>query len=192
MAWVGPDALTPTVAVNGRRLAFARTYRDANIWRLTLDGGGVAVPPITQIAPSSFREVAPRYSPDGLLLEPEWLDTNLDLRCRRLACVTAHEHGSVRDHRFAALVARWSADRVRLECRRQLSTLRGQRGWQRPTAGVDHGEVEPLHRGVFAGWAVDLFQFRSEWRGPGLATARRRWGTATGDATRRTGGGDFR
>ena len=65
MAWVGPDAITPAVAANGGRLAFARNFRDTNIWRLALDGGTSSPPLVTQIAPSSFREVAPHYSPDG-------------------------------------------------------------------------------------------------------------------------------
>ena len=65
MSWVGPDAITPAVAASGRRLAFARTYRDTNIWRLTLDGTAASTQPMTQIAPSSFREVSPHYSPDG-------------------------------------------------------------------------------------------------------------------------------
>jgi serine/threonine protein kinase/Tol biopolymer transport system component len=65
MAWVGPDAITPAVSAKGRRLAFARTYRDTNIWQLTLDGTAASTQPMTQIAPSSFREVAPHYSPDG-------------------------------------------------------------------------------------------------------------------------------
>jgi Tol biopolymer transport system component len=41
---------------------FTRTIRDANIWRVAL-GGGAQTP--EKIAVSSFREVAPHYSPDG-------------------------------------------------------------------------------------------------------------------------------
>lgn len=65
MSWVGPDAITPAIAANGRRLAFSRTYRDTNIWRLGLDGTSAAKEPMTQVAPSSFREVSPHYSADG-------------------------------------------------------------------------------------------------------------------------------
>jgi len=65
MAWVGPDALNPAISASGRRLAFARTYRDTNIWRVTLDSPTAWTQPLTSIAPSSFREVAPSFSPDG-------------------------------------------------------------------------------------------------------------------------------
>jgi serine/threonine protein kinase len=68
MAWVGPDAHGPTVSATGRRLAFARTYRDTNIWRIALDGPSSSTPAMRQITRSSFREVAPHYSRDGTRL----------------------------------------------------------------------------------------------------------------------------
>jgi serine/threonine protein kinase len=65
MAWTGAGAAMPAVARQGRRLAFARNYVDANIWRLTLDASRSGPPQLEKIASSSFREVYPHYSPDG-------------------------------------------------------------------------------------------------------------------------------
>jgi WD40 repeat protein len=65
MTWVGPDAHGPTVSATGHRMAFARTYRDTNIWRVALDGPAGSAPAMRQITRSSFREVAPHYSRDG-------------------------------------------------------------------------------------------------------------------------------
>jgi eukaryotic-like serine/threonine-protein kinase len=63
MPWTGADAVTPAVSGNGR-LAFARNYRDTNIWRLRLADARDAAS-LQQLASSSFREVHPEYSPDG-------------------------------------------------------------------------------------------------------------------------------
>ena len=63
MAWTGPGSAFP--AVRSARMAFARTFRDVNIVRLDLAAAREGQPALERIAPSSFREVAPHYSPDG-------------------------------------------------------------------------------------------------------------------------------
>jgi Tol biopolymer transport system component len=65
LAWTGPGATAATVAPQGRRLAYARAYRDVNIWRLSLDSKQRGQPELQKLASSSFREVYPHYSPDG-------------------------------------------------------------------------------------------------------------------------------
>ncbi len=67
LAWPGT---WPAVSRQGRRLAFVRSYRDTNIWQVTLDKPGSAQrainePGIKKLASSSYREVFPQYSPDG-------------------------------------------------------------------------------------------------------------------------------
>jgi len=63
MLWVGPGASAPEISPAARRLIFTRNVRDTNIWRLTLGTG--PQPVLDKLAVSSFREVAPAYSPDG-------------------------------------------------------------------------------------------------------------------------------
>jgi Tol biopolymer transport system component len=65
LAWSGPGATDPAISTDGRLLAYARSVRDSNIWELTLDRPDHAQPGREQIAVSPFREVYPRYSPDG-------------------------------------------------------------------------------------------------------------------------------
>ena len=62
MLGFGPGAERPVVSAQAKRLVFTRTVRDANIWRVPLGPGGG---PAERIAASSFRDVAPHYSPDG-------------------------------------------------------------------------------------------------------------------------------
>ena len=65
LPWTGPGSSNPAVARQGHRLAFARAYRDVNIWRLPLDPNRRGSPALEKLASSSFREVYPHYSPDG-------------------------------------------------------------------------------------------------------------------------------
>jgi tricorn protease len=62
---IGPGAGMPAVAPRGSRMAFVRILRDTNIWQIPLDGVERGAPAIQKLASSTFREVAPRYSPDG-------------------------------------------------------------------------------------------------------------------------------
>ena len=62
MLWLGAGATAPVVSPTGNRLVFTRDARDTNIWRVTLGSRPLAM---ERIAVSSFREAAPRYSPDG-------------------------------------------------------------------------------------------------------------------------------
>ena len=50
----------PAISHSGRRLAFSRTLRNSNIWRLEISTGAVR-----QLIASTFREAFPQYSPDG-------------------------------------------------------------------------------------------------------------------------------
>ena len=68
LLWTGSGALGATVAPKGRRLAFTRSARDTNIWQVSLDGNRRSEAPLRKLASSSFREVFPQYSPDGLHL----------------------------------------------------------------------------------------------------------------------------
>jgi len=65
LPWSGVGATGPAVAPQKQRLAFARYVRDTNLWQLTLDRPDHAGAPPVQLASSSFREVAPGFSPDG-------------------------------------------------------------------------------------------------------------------------------
>ena len=65
LLWTGPGSIFPAVAPRGHRLAFVRSFRDTNIWEVSLEQVGHGQPAMRRLAASSFREVAPRYSPDG-------------------------------------------------------------------------------------------------------------------------------
>ena len=67
MTWVGPGA-GGNVAIHGRRMVFERNYRDTNIVRVDLASARAGTPVIDRIGRSSFRDVAPQYSPDGTRL----------------------------------------------------------------------------------------------------------------------------
>ena len=62
LSWTGAGASSPAVARTGDRMVFTRAVRDTNIWRLDLRSPTLS---LDRIAVSSFREVAPAYSPDG-------------------------------------------------------------------------------------------------------------------------------
>jgi len=59
---LGEGATMPAVSSDGRHLAYAHEFEDANIWRLDLAGKAAAP---EQLIASTFREVFPQYSPDG-------------------------------------------------------------------------------------------------------------------------------
>jgi eukaryotic-like serine/threonine-protein kinase len=63
LTWTGPGAAF--AAVHSSRMSFVRTFRDVNIVRLDLATARDGRPALERIAPSSFRDVAPQYSPDG-------------------------------------------------------------------------------------------------------------------------------
>ena len=65
LSWVGAGA-RGEVAIRGTRMVFDRAVRDTNLVRLDLRSiGGGGAPAVDRIAQSSFRDVAPQYSPDG-------------------------------------------------------------------------------------------------------------------------------
>lgn len=55
----------PAISRSGNRLAYTRFSFDANIWRLSLSGTGVATGPATRLIASTAMDSAPQYSPDG-------------------------------------------------------------------------------------------------------------------------------
>ena len=59
---LGEGAAMPALSSDGRHLAYAHYFDDANIWRVDLDGKPL-VP--EQFIASTSREVFPQYSPDG-------------------------------------------------------------------------------------------------------------------------------
>jgi Tol biopolymer transport system component/tRNA A-37 threonylcarbamoyl transferase component Bud32 len=59
---LGEGAMMPALSSDGRHLAYAHEFEDANIWRLDL-AGKPAVP--EQLIATTFREVFPQSSPDG-------------------------------------------------------------------------------------------------------------------------------
>ena len=63
LSWVGPGA-GRELAMRTGRLVFERTVRDTNIVRLDLRASGETAA-LDRLAQSSFRDVAPQYSPDG-------------------------------------------------------------------------------------------------------------------------------
>ena len=66
IAWTGPGAGFATF--HDDRMAFVRSLRDVNLVRLDLASAREGRPVLDRIAPSSFRDVAPQYSPDGTRL----------------------------------------------------------------------------------------------------------------------------
>ena len=66
LLWTGVGATHPAISAGAGRLVFTRNHRDTNIWRLAV--GSEPRPTPEKIAVSSFREVAPSYSPDGTRL----------------------------------------------------------------------------------------------------------------------------
>jgi eukaryotic-like serine/threonine-protein kinase len=62
LPWSGAGASLPAVARVGDRMVFTRAVRDTNIWRVDLRSPKLS---LDRIAVSSFREVAPAYSPDA-------------------------------------------------------------------------------------------------------------------------------
>ena len=67
LSWVGPGA-EGEVAFHGTRMVFSRSSRDTNLVRLDLRSAAGGTPVLDRIAQSSFRDVAPEYSPDGTRL----------------------------------------------------------------------------------------------------------------------------
>ena len=68
LSWVGPGA-RGEVSIRGGRMVFDRAARDTNLVRLDLRSAAAGgVPTVDRIAQSSFRDVAPQYSPDGTRL----------------------------------------------------------------------------------------------------------------------------
>jgi Tol biopolymer transport system component len=65
LPWSGAGVNGPAVSPSRRRLAFARMVRDTNIYQASLDRPNRARPELQKLASSSFREVAPQFSPDG-------------------------------------------------------------------------------------------------------------------------------
>src|SRR5262249_31965616 len=65
LPWSGAAASSPAVSPTRRRLAFMRVVRNTNIWQASLDRPDQARPELRKLAASSFRQVAPQYSPDG-------------------------------------------------------------------------------------------------------------------------------
>ena len=62
---MGIQGTTPAVSHQGTRVAYTRTLRDANIWRLELPGQKARLhQPVSFIA-STQAETSPQYSPDG-------------------------------------------------------------------------------------------------------------------------------
>jgi Tol biopolymer transport system component len=61
LTWAGGGVWGPTLSRAGGRLAYARSFRDSNVWRVDLSS---QTPPEAFIT-SAYRDVAPQYSPDG-------------------------------------------------------------------------------------------------------------------------------
>ena len=62
LSWTGPGA-DGKIAIHGARMVFERAVRDTNLVRVDLQSAA-----IDRLAQSSFRDVAPQYSPDGTRL----------------------------------------------------------------------------------------------------------------------------
>ncbi len=60
----GDGVTEPALSASRHRLAFARTFRSAGIWRFDIQSKG-GVPKELIASSSSFRDVFPQYSPDG-------------------------------------------------------------------------------------------------------------------------------
>src|SRR5436190_18976460 len=68
LCWVGPGA-HGQLSIHATRLIYARAVRDTNIVRVDLASAAAGGTPVMdRIAQSSFRDIAPDYSPDGARL----------------------------------------------------------------------------------------------------------------------------
>jgi Tol biopolymer transport system component len=59
------EADSPAISRSGNRLAYRRNLIDANIWRLSLSGPGVASGPAAQLIASTRIDSTAQYSPNG-------------------------------------------------------------------------------------------------------------------------------
>jgi eukaryotic-like serine/threonine-protein kinase len=60
--FLGPDVKNVAISGQGAKLIYTTTRGDANVWRIDLSS---PAPVPEQFIASTFRDVAPRYSPDG-------------------------------------------------------------------------------------------------------------------------------
>jgi Tol biopolymer transport system component len=60
------EASCPAVSRSGNRLVYQREMSDANIWRLSLSGPGVASGPPVRLIASTRMDAVAQYSPDGM------------------------------------------------------------------------------------------------------------------------------
>ncbi len=67
LAGVGENAVYPSIARHGQRLAFTQRFQDTNIWRIEVAGPDVppGLPTRTRLISSTREENAPQFSPDG-------------------------------------------------------------------------------------------------------------------------------
>jgi Tol biopolymer transport system component len=65
LPFTGGDVSWPAISRSGNRMAYQRTVRDDNIWRLSLSGPGTALGPPTRLIASTRPDAAGQYSPDG-------------------------------------------------------------------------------------------------------------------------------
>jgi Tol biopolymer transport system component len=110
LSWSGANASGPELSAGGERLAFVRTFRDTNIWQVSLDKLHTGETALRPLASSSFRDVFPQYSPDGKRLvfysnrEGSFQIWTSDLDGSRAAAVTAMNRDAVTG------TPRWSPD----------------------------------------------------------------------------------
>ena len=65
LAGVGEGGWVPPVSRQGQRLAYARRYADANIWRVEVPGVNENASPEVQLTSSTLLDVDAGFSPDG-------------------------------------------------------------------------------------------------------------------------------
>jgi len=65
LAFAGDAATDPAISMDGRRLAFAKSLDELNIWSLPLDASRRAAGPPVHVFDSSSSELCPAFSPDG-------------------------------------------------------------------------------------------------------------------------------
>jgi Tol biopolymer transport system component/tRNA A-37 threonylcarbamoyl transferase component Bud32 len=146
-AGLGVDS--PTVAPQGHRLVYERFFQDTNIWAASLADRKT---PLEKRVPSSGREVAPQYSPDGKKLA---FHSDRGGTVQIWTC-NVDGSGCVQLTSMAGLVQgtpRWSPDG------RQISFDSNTNGYHIYTINADGGKPRQMTSGtavnIIASWSHD-------------------------------------
>lgn len=179
----GEGGTWPAVSARGNHLAWVKRSINLDIWRFDSFGKQARAQPrgfdARRHRPANLR----RRPADRLLFKPQRVVRNLGFQQRRHEPCASDGAGRAA-FRHAALVAGWTADRVRFQRRGAAGDLRHQRQ-RRQTAPPDDRTCRRCLPELVARWPLDLLWFESQRRVASLEDARRRRRSHTSDPARR-------